>query len=422
MLDREVMQCREDDIVSSLVAGLAPTELPEGLDGTLLYPEYTFLQPYAVWTGHVPIYAVLPFFKQLIVHLDPFRDDRSFQRAYGLSIEEMVELRERGRLILLMRTAYGRYPEFYDALLKRHTPLNNRVERAYITSRDAEISEYRGILNQRFQSKNVPLPIPLEEELTHKVGESQVRDLALSTMAHRMAKLSVIGLRERAIEVVETRTFSQAYEDLHRYNRALACPLIDALGGWDNLDAAHIELLNGIPVGEQSKRQLIIPRDILFWLNQQMGYSFPTQVQSGTSYLEVVEQADEAAQNHEILLALQDMFEHSDLEASYDIADRSRRVIAGLEKHLAAIRRTKSSFEKWISRPLRYASLATSPVAFALMEKSLSSGDLEGTLAYGALGIGTDLLREHIQDIERFLVSLRHKRSAVPTMIWNRTS
>jgi len=421
MLDRQVMQYLEDDIIVDLTTKLGPSDLQKDTVATQLYPEYHFSPPFGLWTGHVPIYAVLPFYRQLIVHLDPFRDQHSFERVFGISINEMFELWKRGRLILLLRTSYERYPKFYDVLLREHIPSNNRLERVYLSRKGENFEQYRDILEKRFPSKSVPVPPALARDVERKVGPTHVRELVMDTMAQRMVKLSTIGLHDRAIEIVETRNFLQAYKDLHVYNRALACPLIDALGGWDNLDQAHIELLKGTPLGAQNTKQLVLPRDVLYWLNRQMGYSYPTVLSSGTSYLDAVEQSDEAAENHKILVALQNAFKRSDFESCLSAAERSRQLLADLEKHIEDIEKTKASFHKWISRPLRYACLAISPLSFALMESRMSSGNVDG-LGYGLLGVGAALLPEQIKNIEHFLVSLRHGTTAVPTIIWSRIS
>lgn len=414
------MKFLEDDIVTNMAYSVKSTDLQVDKVRNQLYPEYEFTQPFGVWTGQIPIYAILPFYKKLIIHLDPYRDQRVFRRVYGVSIEEMVEFQRRGRLILLLRADYENYPKYYDVLLKEHIPLNNRFERVYLLKKGEEFYNYRDIIVQRFPDKSVSLPITLEKDIVKKVKTGHTRDFAINTMAHRLVKLSIVGLNERAIEVINNYTFLQAYKELHIYNRAIACPLIDALGGWDNLDEAHIELLKGISIKEKKGKQIVLPRDVLYWLNQQMGYSYPTTLSSGASYIDIVEQSYEVEKNHKILTAIHKAFLQSDFDACYNAAEKSRQLIADFEKHLVDIKRTQKSFRKWISRPFRYACLAISPLAFAMMENSMSMGNMKGSFSFGLLGVSSILLHEQIENIERLLVSLKHGTTVVPTMIWNR--
>jgi len=91
MFDRQIMQHHEDNIVVELSTKLRSSDLQKDTVLTRLYPEYHFSPPYGLWTGHVPIYALLPFYRQLIVHLDPFKDQHYFRQVYGISISEMFE-------------------------------------------------------------------------------------------------------------------------------------------------------------------------------------------------------------------------------------------------------------------------------------------------------------------------------------------
>jgi len=305
--------------------------------------------------------------------------------------------------------------------MQEHIPSNNRLERVYLLCKGESFAQYRDILEKRFPIRRAQVPPALARDAEIKVGSTRVRDFLMDTMAQRIVKLSIIGLKDRAIEIVEAHNFLQAYKSLHMYNRALGCPLIDALSGWDNLDQAHMHLLKETPLGAPNMKQIIIPRDILYWLNLQMGYSYPTIVSSGISYLDAVEQSDEAAENHKILIELQKAFKRSDFETCLGAAERSQQLLADLGRHIENIEKTRASFHKWVSRPLRYACLAISPLSFALMGSRISSGNLDG-LGYGLLGVSTALLRDHINNIEHFLVSLRHGTTAVPTMIWSRIS
>lgn len=419
MLDRFEMRLVEDDVVHGLVSKLKPSNV---LDvATQLYPEYSFSHPFGVWTGNIPLHAVLPFYRKIIVHLDSYRDRRTFRGTYSVSPEEMAELHRRGRIILLLRSSYEQYPGFYDVLLEDHLPQNNRLERVYLFTQGQDIQQYHELLERRFFAEINSLPPALERSYTRKARPDQAKELVVRVMAQRIVKLSMIGMGDQALEIVASKPLEEAHSDLHAYNRALAVPLVDAMGGWDNLDAKHITLLKRTPLKEDIKR-VVLPRDMLYWLNQQLGYRYPTEVSSGLSYLDSIEQVDEAAENHKILEEMQRAFLESDFGTCQRVIERSAELLSAWEKHLLHVENSKQSFRRWVSRPVRYACFLASPFAFALMEQSLASGRIPEALGYGVLGAGTALLIDRIKELERLVLTLRHGSNLVPTILWSQLS
>lgn len=417
--DRINMNEVEQEVLDKVSSCLEVVDLFHEKTVINLYPEYNFLKPYGVWTGGLPIYVVLPFYRQLIVHLDPIKDPEEFRAIYGVSIEEVAQLHESGRLILLLRRSYERYPEYYDILFKNHVPLNNRFEKVFFKKDCDRIEIYREIVWRRFSQQDVPAV--LQQKVERNLGKEKSKDIILGTMAQRLVKLSALGFAGIGVQIIKENNFLKAYEGLHKYNRAFAVPIIDALGGWDNLDAKHIDLVEQVRV-EKEGSQLLLPRDILFWLNKTISYRYPQDVSSGLAFLKAVEEADEVRENHNILISLQRELLESNYEAGYKLAKESKQVLLGLKKHISKIERQRGSLRRWVTTPIRYACSALSPIAFSLAAAQIYSGKVSSAIFSGVVGTGAEIIGAKTNKIEEFLTGLKSKRDSAAFMIWKKIS
>ena len=412
------MDEKENSIVQALSCDLKPIDLYHEKTVSKLYPEYNFYQPYGVWTGGIPLYAVLPFYKSLIVHLDPILTPERFKITYGFTIEEMIELREKGRLIILLRASYECYPKFYNSFLKDHVPLNNRFERVYLSGIGDNLSRFHKLLEKRYPSYEHNFSTEMYKDFERKIAKSEVREYAISMMAQRMAKLQIIGLEETIRLTLSNRKLSSAYDKLHKWNRALAVPTIDTLGGWDNLDEKHIDLITQDSF--DNKNQIIFPKEILFWFNKQMNYSYPLSLESGKSFLKSIEELDEIAENHRLLRALQKSFLESNYENSINLMASSSNLFSEIKKRITKIEKTRTNLRKWISAPLRYANMPISGISFGIAATLFLSGATPVALGWGLAGAGSEIISHHADKVENFLSSLIHGRKSVPVIIWNR--
>ena len=414
------MREKEDSIVQALANKLEPIDLYNENAATALFPEYNFNKPYGVWTGGIPLYAVLPFYKSLIVHLDPILSPEKFKTTYGFTVDEMTELREKGRLIILLRAQYDFFPKFYRPLLNDHVPLNNRFEKIYLSGLNDNISRYRDLLEKRYPFSEHNFISELHKNFRGKIDKASIKEYALSLMAQRMAKLKIIGLEETVKLTLSNRKLSTAYNKLHKLNRALAVPTIDTLGGWDNLDEKHLNLITQGSI--ENNNQIVFPKEILFWFNKQMNYSYPSSLESGGAYLKSIEEIDEVPENHKLLLALQQSFLDSNYDNSVNIMESSDSLLSGIKKRLTEIEKTQTNFRKWISTPIRYASLPISAVSFSIAASLFLSSATPAAIGWGILGAGSEIVRHHTDKIESFLTRLIHGRKAVPVIMWDRMS
>jgi len=418
MLDREAMTSEERSRIEELSESLNPVDLFHESAVRQLLPEYEFREPYGVWTGGIPLFAVLPFYRQLIVHLDPLPDAVCFKKVYGFTVEELAELRDRGRLILLLRAPYSLFRDFYDPLLRDHIPLNTRFESIYATGSHVDLGHYEEELRAQFSSGD-SMPADLMQDLKGKASDGDTHGYALRIMSQRMRKLDIIGLGEAASEVVHEHSLGQAYSTLHAWNRALAVPTMDALGGWDNLDTDHLDLVRHVAEASPDK-QILLPREVLFWFAEEAGYRYPTETESATTFLESVDETDEAAENHQILLGLQEHLAEGDLDSCVTLVEHSVKLLRKLKSRVLDVERTATTLHKWVGTPVRFAAMPITATSFTLVGNALATSDPQAAVCWGAVGTAAEGLRQHSTRIEEFLATLRHGRSSVPVLLWKR--
>jgi len=419
VIDREKMLAKEKSILKELSESMSPVDLFHEREVRQIFPEYEFTEPYGVWTGGIPLYAVLPFYRQLIVHLDPLPDSSRFKEVYGFTVKELAELRHRGRLIILLRAHYSLFPEFYDPLLEDHVPLNTRFESIFAIGSGAVLNQYEDELRAKYSGEKNPLPPGLTRDVVEKATDGDAFGYALRVMAQRMSKLEILGLGEEATQIVREHSLDEAYSLLHAWNRAIAVPSMDALGGWDNLDTDHLDLVNHVAEGSPDNR-ILLPREVMFWFTKASGYRYPTEAEDATAFLESVEETDEAAENHEILLGLQEHLATGDFNTCVTLAERSSKLLKKLKARMLDIERTATKLRKWVGTPVRFAVMPVTAISFTLVGAALSANDLQAAVCWGAVGTAAESLRQQTRKIEEFLTTLRHGRGSVPVLLWKR--
>ena len=420
MLDRQLMEEYERHQVNAIGARIQPAELFE-LGNTRVLPEYEFRKPYGVWTGGIPLYAVLPFYKQLIVHIDPINNPEKFRSVYGLSIQEIVELREEGRLIVLLRAPYRAYDSLFNPLLKDHVPRNNRVETIFARTASLNVEDYRHFLEARYPEPKTRLSKKFRHDLAGKSSGANVWSHALDSMSQRMLKLEMIGLGEQAKVVVESNDLERTYEILHSLNRALAVPVIDALGGWDNIDAEHMDLIGfDLDATAREENQILLPREVMFWIESQLHYRYPLKVASGTQFLDRILEMDECTANHEILLKLSKELNAGQIGRSEELVHESQKLLSKLKRRIMDLEHKSSHFDKWIGTPLRYGTFAISAFSFSLAANWYFQKDPKSAVCWGAIGAAHYALHQRSKKITDFLTTLRNGPNTVPVLLWKR--
>ncbi|MGO9586476.1 MAG: hypothetical protein ACLP2Y_09800 [Limisphaerales bacterium] len=120
---KERENARAKQVVDS-IGNLSPSSIRK------IYPEWPLQGAYTTSIEpHVPIWAMVPFFSKVIVGIVPyFRDEDAFQQWYGLSVRQLLQLHEKGHLLVRMlfpRTATT-VPKFLNPFFGEEFPSTAR--------------------------------------------------------------------------------------------------------------------------------------------------------------------------------------------------------------------------------------------------------------------------------------------------------
>jgi len=112
-------------------------EMPWEARVKVVYPELSFEKPYAYRQDlAIPIRLLLPFYKQLVFHIDSFKKEEVFMQYHdALKPEELARLYCRGRVRFLLASSPTEYTglDYLDRILQLKPPTVIRM-RALVTS------------------------------------------------------------------------------------------------------------------------------------------------------------------------------------------------------------------------------------------------------------------------------------------------
>lgn len=66
------------------------------------YPELNLREPYTSWQWGYPVWVLLPYFDNIIIHIYPSHSEREFKRDYGIGVDELLDLQKEGRVSLIL--------------------------------------------------------------------------------------------------------------------------------------------------------------------------------------------------------------------------------------------------------------------------------------------------------------------------------
>ena len=364
----------------------------------------------------LPLYALMPFYNQLIIHIDPFKTEKDFKQVYSFTIDEMAYLIGSQKIIALLRHNYNTYPPFYKKLFQEHIPLNNRFEKIFRQQTDDYYNANLEIVKSKFHKSKSKA---LFNKLKNKHGLINPAEFVFEVIARRIVKLECIGLGNEALSLLENNDIDTVDKQIHKLNRAIAVPIIDALGGWDNLEFKHLEMIKN-SFGDTDDNQIILPKDLLFWINSKLNYSFP-QEGNGFDFYNQIVKIDEVSENHKILLAIQDEFSNSSFENVEKLMEETKRIITSINNRINKIEKTNSYLSKWIESPLKFGFNCLSPIAFGLAANTYLKEDSSSqTLLFSGMGVTSVLAAKKIEKLNRFLLKLIYNKRSAPVLIWDK--
>ncbi|EKF86192.1 tetratricopeptide repeat protein [Methanobacterium formicicum] len=89
------------------------------------YPDLDLITPYtssnSATSNNIKPYQLLPFFKTIIVDVIPLPNEDLFERYYGVSVEELIELERKERAVIRLPGLYSHYKglDYLDPILSR---------------------------------------------------------------------------------------------------------------------------------------------------------------------------------------------------------------------------------------------------------------------------------------------------------------
>lgn len=130
------MDKTEQDRVNNLIK---KHKSDKKIDINIFYDDFNLDGPY---TSYNPISSVdlkpfqlVPFFKNIIIDIKPFKNKNEFEKYYGMSVERLVDLKGQGLFKFRLTNNYSEYygleNDYLDLILYNNPPISNVVNRAH---------------------------------------------------------------------------------------------------------------------------------------------------------------------------------------------------------------------------------------------------------------------------------------------------
>lgn len=229
-----------------------------GLENSLYAPNI----PYLVDRRHTrieptPVFVLLPFYERLVIGIEPLKDHQTFERWYGLSTDEIVELviSRRAHIRLSSPTLTYANLDYLDPILGLNPPTVNRAEaftRALAGTQGLEGLE-RSFDGVGLQYARLDSTRDLSDLRSHFRPEQAAQYLEAIRMQYlRLGALGYGALLQKLSR--EASGFLSFASMLRTYYVSLAAPFYHSLEG--------IHVLSGGSVRESFPRGEAFPMDV----------------------------------------------------------------------------------------------------------------------------------------------------------------
>lgn len=229
--------------------------------------DWSFKSPYSnsLFEKHVPISVQMPFFEQLIVILRPYHTEEEFRRAYGLSVQAVLDLWRQKRLLVTILKP-DRYVglDYLDPILEngpsylemtadlffRSLSDLMRGQEYFESCCDVALEKIRS--NKSFMAR-IPDKMPTIEYRT------LTKDNFVEGFATAYATLCGFGYEQLASSLL-SQPGDTALESMLKFNELLIIyPRYKALDGIVSLERSDFQLVNelGLSINAQTFPQEI---------------------------------------------------------------------------------------------------------------------------------------------------------------------
>lgn len=123
-MDLEVL-CKLDEHKAEEYGKIKKNIKKDSVDILDFYPDLDLRTPYtssnSATSNNIKPYQLLPFFKTIIVDLMPLPNEALFEKYYGVSVEELIELERKERVVIRLPGLYSYYKgmDYLDPILSR---------------------------------------------------------------------------------------------------------------------------------------------------------------------------------------------------------------------------------------------------------------------------------------------------------------
>ncbi len=208
------------------------------IDCAKVYPEFYLREPYGVWNQIAPVPAFLPFYKTIIVLVEPFQDQSVFKQYYGIELKDLVALRRENRVVTLAGN-YREYPAWYeDFFAMEHVPSWGRVQIAIQHALSGSVDQVAGI-DQLFSRVTLG---GISESLIDLMGptfrnlQGDPKQNFIMSEKARARRLYVLGYSELLNQLVAVDDQNVFLFLIYLCDSMISWPVHFSLGGYTNHD------------------------------------------------------------------------------------------------------------------------------------------------------------------------------------------
>jgi len=303
------------------------------LDPKKFYPEFKFKEPYGLELENEPIYALSPFYEQVIVHVGPFPKNE-FKKLYGISIEDLIELYKEDKVLPILSRSYVEYPSDYDELFRKalkregHIPSDLRIS-SFLEEIRHEIDifdEAYRILKEKFKG------LKFDKDIVNVFKDSpNPKDKIINSITSSLFQLKAFGYDELYNRILEMKDQNDAYWHSFWYYSFLTRPITVGLGGYNNYWEEEIQFARKLKLEE-----LIAPQFLLYKFPKNIEI-YATSVSDPVKYWNKVEKIKDRDDVLNTLKEIPKCIENGNIEMANEIiVDRSKE-ITDVSKEAASI-------------------------------------------------------------------------------------
>ncbi|RLF02113.1 MAG: hypothetical protein DRJ59_04435 [Thermoprotei archaeon] len=319
----------------------------------VVYPELSLEKPYAYRQDlGIPIRLLLPFYKQLVFHIDSFKTKEVFMRYHdALKPEELARLYCRGRIRFLLASSPTEYAglDYLDPILQLKPPTVIRM-RALIASAagswaklDERQKEGERIFSGKVETKKVP---GLYESLRRP--KESVEGHTISSYIN----LCCMGFEDLVKEVIKLNDPNNAAKVLIVYDSLLVRPLTTGMLGQPQITKEFASLARELkaPVSKEIIFPLEIGRVLVMWYN----LDFP--LKPGLEYIEDLYKERVMDSARKLLVALEEAVRERKGDEALERAEDIREVLREAQE---AIKAKMEKYRKWFRVALLLAGIGS---------------------------------------------------------------